>query len=220
MWFFFRRRILFFYKTFPFKPRLKIGYLLFYKAGLAFVEKLINDGYEIFLDLKLCDTPSTISNVADLLKNLKIKWVTIHPWTGFDSVNIIHTRLKNCATVLVPFLTTINDQEYKKIWHQEKLSLIDFSIDLLDLNRLSCHAVICSIQESKTIKKKFPKIITICPGGMISDQNKKFLHARNASLTSAYKKEKVDYLVVGRTIINSDNPLQMYKKIYDQFNQE
>lgn len=76
--------------------------------------------------------------------------------------------------------------------------------------------VICSPNEVKMIKSKLSKsFLCITPGIRYSDNNTND-QKRIATPTDA-KLFGSDYIVVGRPITKSKNPLQMYKKILKDF---
>jgi len=48
--------------------RVKIGPRLFALGGLAFVQEVIQRGYQVFLDLKLHDIPNTVASAVEVLR--------------------------------------------------------------------------------------------------------------------------------------------------------
>ena len=60
----------------------KVGLELFSAAGPAVVQMLINDGYEVFLDLKMADIPTTVRKAANVLGALGVSYLTLHAFAG------------------------------------------------------------------------------------------------------------------------------------------
>src|SRR6516225_10638326 len=60
----------------------KVGPELFSAAGPEVVQSLIEDGYEVFLDLKLADIPTTVNRAARVLGALGASYLTLHAFPG------------------------------------------------------------------------------------------------------------------------------------------
>ncbi len=64
------------------KPFVKVGMQLFYTAGPTWVAKLVEQGYAVFLDLKLHDIPNTVAGGIRSLAQLGVEMVTLHAAGG------------------------------------------------------------------------------------------------------------------------------------------
>lgn len=60
----------------------KVGLELFSAAGPAVVQMLIDDGYDVFLDLKMADIPTTVRKAARVLGALGVSYLTLHAFAG------------------------------------------------------------------------------------------------------------------------------------------
>ncbi len=60
----------------------KVGLELFSAAGPAVVQMLIDDGYQVFLDLKMADIPTTVRKAASVLGALGVSYLTMHAFAG------------------------------------------------------------------------------------------------------------------------------------------
>jgi orotidine-5'-phosphate decarboxylase len=60
----------------------KVGLELFSAAGPPIVQLLINDGYEVFVDLKMADIPNTVRKAAGVLGALGVSYLTLHAFAG------------------------------------------------------------------------------------------------------------------------------------------
>src|SRR6201995_5306912 len=60
----------------------KVGLDLFRGTGPAVVQMLIDDGYEVFLDLKMADIPTTVRKAASVLGALGVSYLTLHAFLG------------------------------------------------------------------------------------------------------------------------------------------
>ncbi len=60
----------------------KVGLELFSAAGPAVVQMLIDDGYQVFLDLKMADIPTTVRKASSVLGALGVSYLTMHAFAG------------------------------------------------------------------------------------------------------------------------------------------
>ena len=61
---------------------VKVGMQLYYKEGPAIVAQLKEQGYDVFLDLKLHDIPNTVKSAMEVLAGLGADLVNVHAAGG------------------------------------------------------------------------------------------------------------------------------------------
>ena len=62
--------------------RLKVGKELFTATGRALVEKLVNQGFDVFLDLKYHDIPNTVAQACKVAAQMGVWLVDMHAGGG------------------------------------------------------------------------------------------------------------------------------------------
>ncbi|HET6873511.1 MAG TPA: orotidine 5'-phosphate decarboxylase / HUMPS family protein, partial [Acidimicrobiales bacterium] len=60
----------------------KVGLELFSAVGPSVVQMLIDDGYDVFLDLKMADIPTTVRKAACVLGAIGVSYLTMHAFAG------------------------------------------------------------------------------------------------------------------------------------------
>ena len=121
-------------------------------------------------------------------------------------------KSKETKILGVSILTSLDDKQTKKYYNEKKVSsLVKKFAKAAKKNRLD--GVVCSPKEIKYIRKEVgKKFIIVTPGIRInnkikSDDQKRIETPRKAIDLGA------NYLVIGRPITKSKNPLKVLKKI-------
>ena len=189
---------------------VKVGMELFYGEGIEIIKMIKEMGHKIFLDLKLHDIPNTVKSAMRQLAKLDVDMVNVHASGGIEMMKAAIEGLEEGKTsgkrplcIAVTCLTSLDQ-------------------DVLD-NQLLIHEplenVVCSPLESKIIHDHLGKeFLTVTPGIRLASDN---VNDQKRVTTPAMAKELTSsYIVVGRTITGSQDPLATYKKVYQDFQGE
>ena len=202
-------------------PTVKIGLELFLKHGPDLVRR-IHDNYqkEIFLDLKLHDIPVTVSRAIHSLKNLPIKFLTLHLSGGEEMLRLAiseaRSSLPTCQILGVSFLTSLSSEDLRILFgttHLDEAFLRLFSV----ANSCQIDGIVSSAHEVKLLKSNFPKLLAVIPGIRFEDEvnlNNVQDQKRVATPKEAFQLG-ADYLVIGRSLTQALN----LKERIDQLNQ-
>jgi len=190
----------------------KIGYEFFFNFGLEGYNKVYSICPKIFLDLKLHDIPNTVRNGLKALKKIKPLLTTIHISGGDEMMISSKTKIKNTKVLGVSILTSLDNKQTKKYYNESNVvSLVKKFTKAAKMNNLD--GVVCSPKEIKHIRNSVGKnFIIVTPGirinkKMINDDQKRVATPKRAVDLGA------NYLVIGRPITKSKNPLQTIKDI-------
>jgi len=179
-------------------PKFKIGYkfgleFLNSKNGRKFLSKLKNK--TIFADYKLHDIPNTCMSTIKAIKDLKIKYLTIHISSGLEALKAAKKVSGNIKLVGVSILTSLDNRLVKQIGFSKKVSEI-VKDQAKIASKAKLDAIVCSPLEVRLVKKYFKNEI-ITPGirfnSKLNDQR------RTLSPRQAFKNGS-DWLVIGRPI--------------------
>ena len=190
----------------------KIGYQFFYNFGLDGYKKIYSICPKIFLDLKLHDIPNTVEKGLEALIKMKPLFTTIHI-SGGDNMMIASTANKKNTMILgVSILTSLDSDQTKKYYNQKNvLTLVKKFAQEAKKNKLD--GVVCSPQEIKQIRKIVGEnFIIIAPGIRITNKLKSDDQKRVETPKKALKLG-ANYLVIGRPITKSKDPLKTLKVI-------
>ena len=190
----------------------KIGYQFFFNFGLIGYKKIYSICPKIFLDLKLHDIPNTVKNGLEALNKIKPILTTIHI-SGGDEMMKSSVRDKRFTKILgVSILTSIDSKQTKKFYNQKNVFfLVKKFAKLAKKNGLD--GVVCSPKEIKIIRKETGKDFIIVTPGIRLKYKVKSDDQKRVSTPEEAIKMGANYLVIGRPITKSNNPLKTLKQI-------
>ena len=184
----------------------KIGYEFFLNFGLDGYNQIKNKKVNVFLDLKLHDIPNTIKKGIEVIANLNPYFTTIHITGGDEMQKIANLNKKNVKVLGVSILTSIDGAQAEKYYSEKNINnLVGKFVKIALENKLD--GVVCSPLEIEIVKKiSSGKLIIVTPGIRPenynkNDDQKRFMSPKKAVNLGA------DYLVIGRPITQSSNPL-------------
>jgi orotidine-5'-phosphate decarboxylase len=194
---------------------LKVGSEMFTLFGPAFVKQLVDKSFRVFLDLKFHDIPSTVAKACQASAELGVWMVNLHACGGrkmMDAARIAIEAYGETRPLLiaVTVLTSMNVVEFSSLYHetisQHVERLAKFSLDA------GLDGVVSSALEVPLIKACCGQaFLTVTPGIRL-DTNSADDQSR-VNTPSAALKAGSDYLVVGRPITSSENPMEVVHQI-------
>ncbi|QFQ32446.1 orotidine-5'-phosphate decarboxylase [Buchnera aphidicola (Aphis fabae)] len=189
---------------------LKIGKEIFTILGKKFINELHKLGFNIFLDLKFHDIPNTVFNATKAAADLGIWMLSVHASGGKEMLisakKALESFKKRPLLIAVTALTSITQEDLKDIGI--KISLQDYILILSKLSQdCGLDGVVCPGKEAKKIKLLCGneyKIVT--PG--IRCLNDSAFDQHQIITPKQSKKFPIDYIVVGRSVTYSKNPIK------------
>ncbi len=197
----------------------KVGPILYLKHGKDVLNRLSDLGAELFLDLKFHDIPSTVEKTVRQLTGLNIKMFTLHALGGFDMMKRVSDSVAEEAdklskpkllTLAVTVLTSHDEGTLNEIGIND--SVKDEVLRLAGVaEKAGIDGLVCSGQELEFIKKEFgDRFKLVIPG--IRPATKTHDQKRVVTPKDAISKG-ADYLVIGRAITESDDPIKKLDNI-------
>ncbi len=203
------------------KPFVKIGMELYYAEGPEIVKEIKARGHKIFLDLKLHDIPNTVKKSMAVLSRLDVDMCNLHAAGATAMMKGALeglTRADGTRPILIAVTQlTSTDQET-----MERDLLIKEPIDKVVMHyaKVSADAgldgVVCSPLEAQKVHDTCGEnFLTITPGirfadGEVGDQKRIMTPAEARKIGS-------DYIVVGRPITASADPVAAYERCVKEF---
>tara|TARA_B100000029_G_scaffold81126_1_gene72206 strand:- start:148 stop:843 length:696 start_codon:yes stop_codon:yes gene_type:complete len=197
----------------------KFGLQFFYsKQGRRFLEKFKKS---FFLDLKINDITQTALSAIDSIKDLKnCKYITVHANGGLKMLKAVKLKAnktnKNLKVLGVTVLTSLNNKSLKEIGHTRSVEQLVLKQAGL-IKKAGLHGIVLSAKEAKIVKKKYRNLFIVTPGIRLPG-DKKDDQARVVTPHEALNKNKVNAVVMGRSLIQG-NIKSNIKKLVDHLSQ-
>lgn len=193
--------------------RLKVGKELFTAAGPQLVERLVTSGFDVFLDLKFHDIPSTVAKAVAAAGNLGVWMTNVHAAGGSAmmaaAVESRRAAGQRLLLVAVSILTSMKQADLDEIGFQRPMEE-----QVLHLAALARHSgldgVVCSAWEAGAIHRRLGEgFLCVTPGirpagdtAAGDDQERVMTPAQAIEAGS-------DYLVVGRPVTQAADPVSV-----------
>ncbi|WP_158968735.1 orotidine-5'-phosphate decarboxylase [Paraglaciecola sp. L3A3] len=191
--------------------RLKIGKEMFTHFGPSFVKGLVDQNYDVFLDLKFHDIPNTVAKACQAAADLGVWMVNVHASGGPKMMEQAKLALDSNGLTTSPLLIAVT---VLTSLDQQQLSAIGINstpeqhvLRLAKLTKQSgLDGVVCSAQEAELLKQTLGKeFLLVTPGirpvGTDVGDQKRIMTPQQAMAVG------VDYMVIGRPITQAADPL-------------
>lgn len=183
--------------------RLKIGKEIFTKYGPSCINEIHKKGFEIFLDLKFHDIPTTVYKACLSAFSLNIWMLNVHLSGGatmaISAMHAKHDSQTDSKLIGVTALTSLTNCECESIYGCSRESVIE------RLKKIGLEAdidgYVCSPSDIKSLSSE--KKLYVTPGIRLDkkadDHHKVWTPKEALNLGSSY-------LVIGRSITTNENP--------------
>ena len=200
---------------------LKIGMELFYAEGPEIVREIKARGHKIFLDLKLHDIPNTVEKAMKSLSALDNDMCNVH---AAGTIDMMKAGLKGLTKEdgTRPILIAVTQLTSTSEERMQKELLINKPIDevvikyALNTKEAGLDGIVCSPLEASKVKENCGKgFLCITPGVRFETDDV----GDQVRITTPKRAKEIgsDYIVVGRPITKSDNPVEAYRKCKQDF---
>ncbi len=195
--------------------RVKVGKELFTAAGPQLVEKIIGKGFDVFLDLKFHDIPSTVANACRAAAGLGVWMMNVHALGGRKMLSAAREAIPpgSVKLIAVTLLTSMERSDLKDV------GLTGGPEDVVQRLAVLAHdcaldGVVSSALEAAELRKIMGEdfcLVTpgIRPAGASLDEQKRVTTPSQAIRNGA------NYLVIGRPITQASDPALLVQQLND-----
>ena len=180
----------------------KIGLELFSAAGPEAVGAFVDQGYKVFLDMKLHDIPTTVGRASRVLGSLGVSYVTVHSSGGVDMLSAAVDGLHEgasaaglCPPAVLAVTVLTSEPNAPRTVLEERLTFA---------SEANCGGVVCAASDLGQVSRLAPELLTVVPGirpeGVASHDQ-----GRPATPSTAIQ-NGAGILVIGRAVTAADEP--------------
>jgi orotidine-5'-phosphate decarboxylase len=181
----------------------KVGLELYSAAGPDAIETMAELGYEVFVDLKLHDIPTTVHKASRVLGSLGATYTTMHAFGGVDMLRAgveglregaEHAGLPDPCALAVTILTSDAGAPPHILPKRVALAI-----------EAGCGGLVCAVDDARDARSMGPRLKIVTPGirpagTPTHDQ------ARAATPQEAFD-AGADLLVIGRAVTAAADPV-------------
>lgn len=202
----------------------KIGSQLFTAEGSSIVRDIVRAGGKIFLDLKFHDIPNTVAAAGVEAARLGVSMFNVHASGGSEMMRrtadaVAETALREgFERPIVIGVTVLTSSDDSTLLETNVQATADEQVK--HLARLTAESgldgVVASPREVKLVREAVQReefvVVTpgIRPAGVSHDDQRRVMTPADALSAGA------DYLVVGRSILRAEDPVDAATKIIDE----
>ena len=180
----------------------KVGLELYSSAGPDAVVSLVDMGYDVFLDLKLHDIPTTVGRAANVIGALGVRYLTLHAHGGVAMLRAGVDGLAQGASradqpaptaLAVTVLTSDADAPPHIVPKRVQVAL-----------EAGCGGLICGATDIREVRTLAPRLQVVVPGTRPAGAD---THDQARTDTpEAALAAGATMLVIGRTVTAADRP--------------
>ncbi len=181
---------------------VKIGLELYTAAGPDAIGAMLDQGYDVFLDLKLHDIPTTVGKASSVAGALGVSYLTMHAQGGAAmlragvegfSEGARHAELPEPTALAITVLTSDTEAPEHIVPHRLRLAV-----------EAGCGGIVCAASDLRDIREMAPRTLRVVPGIRRADGDR---HDQPKAVTPGVALENgADLLVVGRAVTLAQDP--------------
>ncbi len=195
--------------------RLKVGLELYTAAGAGLVQRLVERGFDVFLDLKFHDIPNTVARACERAAALGVWMLDVHALGGPAMLSAARAACANARRppllVAVTVLTSHTAEELDAIGlGGEVASSVERLASLARSAGLD--GVVCAPTEAARLRRCFGgDLLLVTPG--IRPPGSRTDDQRRTATPAEARRAGADYLVIGRPITRAPDPAAVLEAV-------
>lgn len=183
---------------------VKIGLELYTAAGPQMVERVIDRGKRVFLDLKFLDIEETVRRATARVAAMGVDLLTVHANRKALAAAVQGRGTSSLKLLAVTVLTNFDSQDLRDMGIQHSVQELVSARALL-ASEVGCDGVVASGEEAGVLRPKVgPRFLIVTPGVRPAGKGVDD-HARVTTPTQTIA-AGADYLVIGRPIRDAADP--------------
>ena len=195
----------------PHVPFYKVGMELYAAEGIAFVRELVDQGLDVFLDLKFYDIPETVRRAVAQVARAGVRFLTVHAVPSVMRAAVEGKGDSSLRLLGVTVLTSFGREDLVEMGYTCEVSELVATRTRQTMDA-GVDGVVSSPLEVVAVRRiTGPRAILVTPGvrstGSAAGDQKRVATPAEAMRNGA------DYLVIGRQITRAPNPAAEARRV-------
>jgi orotidine-5'-phosphate decarboxylase len=191
----------------------KVGLELIYAGGLDFARRLIDDGKDVFLDLKFHDIPNTVARATEQVAALGATYLTVHAFPQTMKAAVSAAGASGLQILAVTVMTSCDDADLAEAGYAMGVSDL-VARRALQARDAGIDGLILSPEEVGAMRQRLgPEAVLVTPGirpaGAEKGDQKRVMTPDQAIRAGA------DRIVVGRPVTQAQDPAAAARAIVE-----
>ena len=187
----------------PHVDGFKINHTLWERTSM-----FVNYEGELFVDLKLWDTPNSVCSVVEMILEKGATMTTISTFNNSEVFQCLHQYSEDIKLLGVTYLTSWNPEEQFQITRE--MPHIMWRRHIERIKKYGFAGIVCSAQDIQDIKRVDDNLLRVCPGITFKSSNSG--QVRTTTPRRA-QEDGADYAIIGRSITKANHPVETIEKI-------
>lgn len=200
--------------------RFKVGSVLFTRAGPSFVRELVDRDLGVFLDLKLHDTPATVTGAVTASVDLGVEMITLHAAGGRAMIEAARGAADRAAAkapklLAVTVLTSLDEADWARVSGAAARAIPEAVSALGGLAiEAGADGLVCSAHEVARLRAELgPEPLLVVPGIRPAWSTSDHRGQSRTAAPQAALRDGASWLVVGRAVTADPDPRAAYERI-------
>ncbi len=192
----------------------KVGMELYAAAGMTVVRELLDQGKEVFLDLKFYDIPETVRRAVGQVARTGVRFLTVHAVPSVMRAAVEGRGDSPLQLLGVTVLTSLSREDLRELGHDCEVSEL-VAVRTRQAMDARVDGVVCSPLEAAAVRRiAGPDAILVTPG-VRSPGAAKGDQKRVATPAEAIR-DGANYLVIGRQITRAADPAAEAARVLEE----
>ena len=192
----------------------KVGMELYAAAGMTVVRELLDQGKEVFLDLKFYDIPETVKRAVAQVARTGVRFLTVHAVPSVMRAAVEGRGDSPLQLLGVTVLTSFGREDLRELGHDCEVSEL-VAVRTRQAMDARVDGVVCSPLEAAAVRRiAGPDAILVTPG-VRSAGAAKGDQKRVATPAEAIR-DGANYLVIGRQITRAADPAAEAARVLEE----
>ena len=163
---------------------------------------------ELFVDLKLFDTPNTVCSVVEMILEKGGTMATINTFNNSEVFKCLHQYSEDIKLLGVTYLTSWSEKEQFEITREVKKNM--WARHISRITKAGFAGIICSAQDIVDITTVNNHLLRVCPGINFKSSNS---GQRRTTSPKCAQELGADYAVIGRSVTQGHHPVETMENI-------